>query len=336
MTERAVRLVQLATLLGLVAAGLLAWRIWQLQHQVYVAEGESDIVVETTQLDGMVVHLLLPGLRDARVVVPDRPHRPEETHNEQGRSQIGRRRAFTVDTNQERLRGRVELGPKQGPRVLLVGDSVAFGWGVEEGEDLASQLAERLGVEVLNGGVPGMHSDEIGPWAARLAARTDPDLVVVVRRPGLDQLEGIAATVQRIRAATQAPVALVLSPLSTFDPRGRREQAAILQQVRGRLPRLPVLDPTPGFRAAIPDHGVVLEIEGQDQRVVQAADGAEVLRAQSSGDWLAPQVIALFEDDPAVHEPLFFDGGHADAEGNRVFAEIVSSWLNEQGLTPRG
>lgn len=332
MSDRLVRLVQLATLLGLVIAGLLGWRLWQVRHQVYVAEGESELIVEALQLDGVTVHLLLPRLREARVVVPDRPHQPQETHDAQGRSSISRRRAFAVSTNSMRLRGAAEVGPKQGRRVLLVGDSVAFGWGVEDEEDLATHLAKELGAEVLNGGVPGMQSGEIGPWAGQLATELDPDLVLVVRRPGLDQLDGMAATVRRIQGATQAPVALILSPVSTFDPRGRREQQAVLQAMEQRLGRTPVLDPTPGFRAAIPDHGVVLELDGQDQRVVEAGSGRQVLQAQASGDWLAPEVVALFEEDHQIHEPLFFDGGHADAEGSQVFARIVAAWISEQGL----
>jgi len=332
VTERVVRIVQLLTLVGLLVSGWLAWRIWQVRHEVYAVQGESDLVVESVQMDGMTLHLLLPGLRDAQVVVPDRPHQPQETHDEAGRSHITRRRLFHLSTNSQRLRGREEVGAKDGTRVLLVGDSVAFGWGVEDDECMAVHLAEELGVEVLDGGVPGMQSGEIGPWAAKLTAALDPDLVVVVRRPGIDQVEGLASTVRRIQGATQAPVGVVLSPLSSFDPRGFREQETILRKVRARLGRVPVLDPTPAFRAAIPDHGVILEIDGQTQRVRAAADRRELLTATTTGDWLAPEIVALFEGDRSVHEPLFFDGGHADAEGSVVFAQTVASWIEEQGL----
>lgn len=334
MPDRVVRLIQLATLLGVVLAAVLGWRLWKVRHQVYVVEGESEIVVEALVLDGQTVHLLLPDLRDARVVVPDRPHQPQETHDQQGRSSISRRRAFTLNTNHMRLRGTVEVGPKSGARVLLVGDSVPFGWGVQDDESLAARLAPQLGVEVLNGGVPGMQSGEIGPWARKLAAELDPDLVLLVRRPGIDQVDGLAATVRAIQGATRAPVGVVLSPLSTFDPRGLREQGPVLDMVRQRLGATPVLDPTGAFRAAIPDHGIILEIDGARQRVVEAGSRAPVLEATAQGDWLAPEVVALFEGDARVHEPLFFDGGHADAEGNAVFAQAVAAWVKEQGLLP--
>ena len=58
------------------------------------------------------------------------------------------------DTNAEGMRDD-ELGPKQGVRVLLLGDSFASGYGVERNEMFADLLERELGVEIINAAVGG-------------------------------------------------------------------------------------------------------------------------------------------------------------------------------------
>ncbi len=48
-----------------------------------------------------------------------------------------------------------EIRPKRGPRILLLGDSFASGYGVERGEMFADLLEKRLGTEVVNAAVGG-------------------------------------------------------------------------------------------------------------------------------------------------------------------------------------
>jgi hypothetical protein len=82
------------------------------------------------------------------------------------------------------LRG-AEVGPKTKPRLLALGDSMTWGWGVPQGEEWvhwAGREIARLGgpeVESLNGGVNGYGT---GNEAARLDALLpvlEPDLVLV-------------------------------------------------------------------------------------------------------------------------------------------------------------
>ena len=48
---------------------------------------------------------------------------------------------------------------------------------------------------------------------------------------------------------------------------------------------------------------------------------------------LAPEIIAKFEADKSIKEPLFYDGGHPDAEGFTLFGSSLASWITELGWT---
>ena len=68
----------------------------------------------------------------------------------------------------------------RGSRLIALGDSLTFGSGADRGEDYVSQLSRRLGVEILNKGVPG---DTTGDALERLdedALRLDPKIVILL------------------------------------------------------------------------------------------------------------------------------------------------------------
>ena len=92
-----------------------------------------------------------------------------------------------VSISSQGLRDR-EYGPKAPGafRVLMLGDSFTFGWGLPESESIPRKLEERLRedypgrtIEVMNGGVTGY-----APWQERglfrrLAEELQPDLVIL-------------------------------------------------------------------------------------------------------------------------------------------------------------
>ena len=49
---------------------------------------------------------------------------------------------------------------------------------------------------------------------------------------------------------------------------------------------------------------------------------------------IAKEVLAAFEERPNMREALFFDGGHPDAEGYRLMAEVIAGVLKEKALVP--
>ena len=109
-----------------------------------------------------------------------------------------------VKVNAAGLRG-PEIAAREAtrPRLLVIGDSYAFGVGAEEGETLPMRLAARLAeagapAEVLNGGVPGYSVPDDASWFETWGKPLAPDLVVLVAFAGndlQDAMPGQRATV---------------------------------------------------------------------------------------------------------------------------------------------
>jgi hypothetical protein len=117
-------------------------------------------------------------------------YRPDPTLSHALRpSWSGRQGSFEFDVgvriNRRGLRGReVSAQPEAGTfRILVVGDSVAFGWGVEEEETFERVLERRLNegarVEVINAGVPGYSADQYLLYLKTSGFALEPDLIVL-------------------------------------------------------------------------------------------------------------------------------------------------------------
>lgn len=66
-------------------------------------------------------------------------------------------------------------------RIVIIGDSLALGWGVSDREFLRGQLAERLGpgYEVLNAGVGNMNLEQVVALWEKQERRLDADVVLL-------------------------------------------------------------------------------------------------------------------------------------------------------------
>jgi lysophospholipase L1-like esterase len=65
-------------------------------------------------------------------------------------------------------------------RILVLGDSFAWGYGVEESERFSQLLEESLGVEVINAGVSGYSTDQELLWYENEGIKYETDLVILV------------------------------------------------------------------------------------------------------------------------------------------------------------
>jgi len=217
---------------------------------------------------------------------------------------------------------------------------VTFGWGVEDNETYPAQLAKVLGAEVLNAGMPAFKPNQISTWLQSHAAGLDMDVLVLAVRPNHsnpDPWSDYSRNLRMIvRAVAPAKVAVVLPPLSTFDPLGAREgheEVRRVAEIAKQTGDIPFLDLTPAFRAR-QKTGVMMTISGEIQRMIRLHDGEVLAEGKGQRDRLAPELVAVFEADPEVREHLFFDGGHPDRPGYKLFAEQVGDLIRAQGWFP--
>jgi lysophospholipase L1-like esterase len=88
----------------------------------------------------------------------------------------------TVRINEEGLRDREHSYERQNDveRILVLGDSFAWGYGVEESERFSQLLEASLGVEVINAAVSGYSTDQELLWYRSEGIKYETDLVMVV------------------------------------------------------------------------------------------------------------------------------------------------------------
>ena len=294
---------------------------------------QSDTITKEAPDLGPGAHLLLPNLKDAVVVAPDRPHDPMELQNPQTREQITRLRQFLVSTNSQGFRSPEIDTPKKRTRILCLGDSVTFGWGVAQEESYPALLGKKLSVETINAGVPAMKPRHIAMWAKQLKY-LEPDIILFARRPDWSNpnaFQSFQSSIQSIQKSfPQAKLGLILPPVSTFDPNGVQQAPRERAEIKRRLPNLPMIDLTPVFLNNMPSKGFKLNLQDGLQTMLSRKDGS-VLAQGSAERGLATEIIQAFEADQSVQEPLFFDGGHPDAEGFILFSDQIAQWISKLG-----
>ncbi len=264
-----------------------------------------------------------PGLRNAEVIIPVGIVSPEANAALSNMpASEARSLSFSFDTNEQRLRGGPLPVKRPGvPRVLVIGGSVSFGWGVEDDETWPAQLERALGerghqVQVINGAMPGVWSETSLLWCQRVAPELEPDLLIWARRPQTGQdppYDGYAAEIAACQQAHDLPLLAVILPVCTFDPMLRywqeedRAAAAALERVG-----IPSISTTPGFREAARGRGWALAVEGSQYVVYDQESGLERLRSQIPPDPVAGQV------HPPVMAPLVSPEGEEDAHHDEL------------------
>jgi hypothetical protein len=87
-----------------------------------------------------------------------------------------------VRINEDGLRDRRHSYESQNDieRILVLGDSFAWGYGVEESERFSQVLEKSLDVEVINAGVSGYSTDQELLWYRSEGIKYETDLVILV------------------------------------------------------------------------------------------------------------------------------------------------------------
>jgi len=323
-----------AIVVSLLAVGLGIRAGVDLQGGVQV----STTLIQPAPELGPGGRVLKANLVNAKTVAPDRPHHPDDVTTPDRIQRFKRVRTFYTNTGPRGLRGPDFQTPSPGFRIVCIGDSVTFGWGVSDDQTYPAHLASVLGVEVLNAGMPAAKPSQMAKWLQIHAHTIDADVVVFSARPNWAMPRPFEDYRNAVMAAEQAispaKLVVVLPPVSTFDPLGVREKDREVQGLRNALGARPFLELTDAFWAAQTTPGVVMETEGSLQRMVRIPGGAVVTQGHGDGDRLAPELVAAFESDLSLVEPMFFDGGHPDEQGYRLFATEVARSLRGLGWVP--
>ena len=348
-------------LIPIVLVGILL--IWVFKPFQKETAMESDQIFEEAPQVGTNGHRLLPNLKGSQIVAPDRPHEASEIHPsapkltkegkvlsqrvkgvptlvpdrphdhdeiQSNRSHgFQRKRRFSVNTNTTGLRGKEFVVPASDYRIIAVGDSVTFGWGVDDDQTYPVLLEKELGIEVINAGIPGLSPVEAMNWTQQNAKLLDGDLVVMMFAGyGQELVLSRLKTLQKYLDPIQ--IIWVVSPDSTFamKPNNPEHNPELLSK---RMGSIPVCDLEPIFKSAqVGKPGVVFTKEGSRQRLLDNQDGQILIEVISETPRnIDDEILAAFEKDTTLREPLFFDGGHPDEEGYALMAQSVAACVRQ-------
>lgn len=341
----------------------VAWALYQaMRPTLEILEMESEPIFDQRQGVGLIMR---KGLRDARVVIPARPHPlPFRPLDSEYADRIQKRTSFTCSTNSERFRGVEEVSPVPDPnviRVVAVGDSITFGHGVNDDETYPRLLGERLGsnYEVINAGVPGEASDQALLELTERVLPLQPRLVILCI--GVNEISSLpqrydenqhqlwlSEDLYRVEerefadnlrafedACTAAGVHLLflVAPSNTFSPypdavRFNRVVRHVATQVGA-----PYVDLEAEFLRAEQQRGLVLVQEGDSQKVVRYRGGRPktllTVPVSPTRQQYVSDAVYDFLDSETVGMRMSIDGCHPTVEGMVLIADLLAPVVEE-------
>ncbi len=282
---------------------------------------------------------------------------PEEIVQEVGRAEV------PIRTNSLGLRSpEITLAkPRDTFRILVLGDSVTFGWSLRGEDTYASQLASLLAtlrpnqrVEVINAGVSGYGTWQELRWLQETGLALDPDVIIVQTHlnDAADNLWGtlgwqqgsdswlvrtsmLARLISRVSRARQvgsgdAPCATDWK-VDADQVCWQRTEELLNEMQRAASERgaALVLMPSP-MRWQV-------DAEVRDPRAwVDETRYQDVLAAYGrQHGWIVVDPLPAIRAATSINDKsLFLDVGHPDEAGQRILAQELYSALSQGGLLP--
>lgn len=244
-------------------------------------------------------------------------------------------------------------------RILVLGDSVAFGWGVEEEDALVNQLQQRLNqggsaprFEVWNAGVPGYATWHELVYLVEKGATFRPDLILVTflfndvdgnNEAVHNQPLGVGAAARTFTLLSSRSALLCFVRNSALSFRLRRLQPCqgpnCWDETVGLLGELVQQSRKLGSALALVAFPMRLQVEpnaepGYYDRALgeNPREGYQDIIARLCRE----RGIAYLDLQPAFEramesqtDALFLDADHPNAKGHQVAAEAIYQFLTE-------
>ena len=281
---------------------------------------------------------------------------PEEIVQEVGRSEV------PIRTNSLGLRSpEVEHDKPAGTtRILVLGDSVAFGWGVRGEDTFASQLASLLATvypdqrfEVINAGVSGYGTWQELQWLKQTGVDLQPDVVIVQAHlnDAADNLWGTLGQdlsggswltrVSMLARLVSRVAGSQLSSSSSDEPCQRDwrigTDEVCWDRTEALLTQLKTVAQGAGAQVVLMPSPMRWQVEPdvRDQRSwVDKARYQDVLADYALlNDWLyADPLPAVRSAYQSSGQSQFLDVGHPDEAGQRIIAQELYRVLSQSDV----
>lgn len=283
---------------------------------------------------------------------------PEEIVQAVGRSEV------PIRTNSLGLRSPAiePVKPAGTTRILILGDSVAFGWGLRGEDTFASQLASLLATvypdkrfEVINAGVSGYGTWQELDWLKQTGIALEPDVVIVQLHlnDAADNLWGtLGQDVGGDSWLTRVSMlARLVSRVTSSQPQGSSSAESCerdwrigtdevcWERTEALLTQLEDVAKGAGAKVLLMPSPMRWQVEPdvRDQRSwVDKARYQDVLSdyALLNGWLFADPLPAVRSAYEATGQSQFLDVGHPNEAGQRIIAQELYRVLNQSQALP--
>lgn len=214
-------------------------------------------------------------------------------------------------------------------RILIMGDSVALGWGVPEKNTVRNQLERMLGpgVEVLNGGVGNMVLTQIVALGARQLRSTHVDTVILLCTARAPELKPSEDASWLVRHSELAALLVIFARQISSGAAGKERLVEAYRRewtsgpgmtaMVSALDRLAALQRELGFKVV-----VAMMPDANDFNDYRFGFMTEVMARESAArKWPFVDLLPVLQGRPSGHYWVSPDDIHPNAEANHLIAK---------------